>query len=58
MKELWPSLDNSQGTLTASGNQEYRAIPNSLPQAAPVSKLGINKPLGTLSPYVQQANRK
>jgi len=40
-------------SLTASGNIRCRHCPNSLPQAAPTRRLGMNKPLGIASPYVQ-----
>lgn len=44
--------------LTKSGNIEYIPIETSLPQAAPVNKVGINKPLEVESPNVQHAKRK
>ena len=33
-------------------------MPNNRPQAAPISRHGMNKPLGTDKPYVQQAIMK
>ena len=44
--------------LTACGNSSCRHWPNSRPQAAPTRMLGMNRPLGMASPYVQQASRK
>jgi len=34
------------------------AIPNSLPQAAPITREGMNTPLDTLRPYVITARKK
>lgn len=39
--------------LTVLGKTNSRAIPMSLPQAAPVNRDGMNIPADTLSPYVQ-----
>ena len=33
-------------------------IPKTLPQEAPTKRLGINRPLDTMSPYVQLARQK
>ena len=44
--------------LTEWGKMYCIAKPMSLPQAAPVSNDGMKSPLGTLTPYVQHANRK
>lgn len=43
---------------TESGKTDSKPNPTSLPQAAPVSREGINKPADTLRPYVQIERRK
>lgn len=39
--------------LTAPGKNVATLRPTSLPHAAPVTKVGINRPADTLKPYVQ-----
>lgn len=43
------------GSTLSPGNIVAIPIPTSRPQAAPIKRLGINKPLGIARPYVHTA---